>query len=159
MWEDSSQAHNRFVISTHLPRAAAAGNVEKAQDAEASDSINPAVVDKEQAQNGQIDSWIPCSNRLKIFRNERARRTHDRHSKRSAVHGVAPADPVADQICPACSKVCKGIRGLRLHRRACQEQTDPVEAAGPNVAGAAANGDAEVALAASKRRRRSKTKE
>ena len=34
-----------------------------------------------------------------------------------------------------------------------------MEAAGPNVAGAAADGDAEVALAESKRRRRSKTKE
>ena len=34
-----------------------------------------------------------------------------------------------------------------------------MEAVGPNVAGAAANGDAEVALTESKRRRRSETKE
>ena len=34
-----------------------------------------------------------------------------------------------------------------------------MQAAGPNMAGAAADGDAEVALAKSKRRRRSKTKE
>ena len=72
---------------------------------------------------------------------------------------VAPADPLADQVCPACSKVCKGMCGLRSHPRTCQEQTDAVQAAGPNMAGAAADGDAEVALAKSKRRRRSKTKE
>ena len=55
--------------------------------------------------------------------------------------------------------MCRGTRGLRLHRRACRDRTDTVEAAGPNVAGAAADGDTEVTLAESKRRRRSKTKE
>ena len=77
----------------------------------------------------------------------------------SALDEVAPADPLADQVCPTCSKVCKGMRGLRSHRRACQEQTDAVGAAGPNVAAAAADIDAKVALSESKRRRRSKTKE
>ena len=37
------------------------------------------------------------------------------------------------------------MRGLRSHPRTCQEQTDAVQAAGPNMAGAAADGDAEVA--------------
>ena len=139
--------------------AGATGDVEQAQDAEASNSVSPAVVDKEQAPDGEIDSRIPGSNHLKMFRGERALKTHDRHKKRSADQEEAPADPLADQICQACSKVCKGMRGLRLHRRACRERTDTVEAAGPNVAGAAADGDTEVTLAESKRRRRSKTKE
>ena len=139
--------------------AGAAGSVACAADAEAPDSVNPAVVDREQAPDGHIDLEIPCSKRLKIFCNDRALRTHHRHSKRSAVDEVAPTDPLADQVCQTCSKVCKGMHGLRSHRRACQEQTDAVEAAGPNVAGAAADGNAEVARVESKRRRRSKTKE
>ena len=133
--------------------------MEQAPAAEAQASVNPAVVDKEKRPDGHIDSDIPCPKRLKIFHNESVLRTHNRHSKKSAVDEVAPADPLADQVCPTCSKVCKGMRGLRSHRRACQEQTDAVEAAGPNVAGAAADGNAEVARVESKRRRRSKTKE
>ena len=50
----------------------AAGDVEQAQDAKASASVNPALFDREQAPDRHIDSGIPCSKRLKIFRNERA---------------------------------------------------------------------------------------
>ena len=139
--------------------AGAAGSVACAADAEAPDSVNPAVVDREQAPDGYIDLEIPCSKRLKTFCNDRALRTHHRPSKKSAVDEVAPTDPLADQVCQTCSKICKGMHGLRSHRRACQKRTDAEEAAGPNVAGAAADGNAEVARVESKRRRRSKTKE
>ena len=139
--------------------ASAAGDVEQPQDAEALDSVNPDVVDKEQSPLGHIDSRIPCSKRVEIFRTERDRRTHDRRSKRSAVHNMAPVDPLADQVCPTGVKMCRGMRSLRLHRRACQEQTDAVAAAGPNIDGAAADSDAEVTLPKGKRRRRSKIEE
>ena len=75
------------------------------------------------------------------------------------MHNIAPVDPLADQVCPAGAKMCRGMRSLRLHRRACLEQTDTVAAAGPNIDGAAADSDAEVTLPKGKRRRRSKIEE
>ncbi len=51
------------------------------------------------------------------------------------------------------------MRALRSHQRVCQEQTDAVEAAGPDITGDPADDDAKVALAENKRRWRSKTKE
>ena len=139
--------------------ASAAGDVEQPQDAEALNSVNIDVVDKEQAPLGHIDSRIPCSKRVEIFRTECDRRAHDRRSKRSAGHNMAPVDPLADQVCPTGVKMCRGMRSLRLHRRACQEQTDTVAAAGPNIDGAAADCDAEVTPSKGKRRRRSKIEE
>ena len=113
----------------------------------------------EHAPDGHNDMEIPCTQRLNIIRNDRAMRTHHRSSKRLAVDVLAPTDPLADQVCQICSKVCKGIRGLRSHRRACSDQTVAVEAAGPNVGGAVAPGYAAVSLVEHKRRRRSKTKD
>ncbi len=83
--------------------------MEQAQDAKASASVNPALFDREQAPDRHIDSGIPCSKRLKLFRNERALRTHNRRSKRLTVNEVAPADPLADQVCrhvPKCVRAC-----------------------------------------------------
>ena len=139
--------------------AGAAGDVVCALDSEAPASVHPLVFDMEHAPDGHNDMEIPCTQRLNIIRNDRAMRTPHRSSKRLAVDVLAPTDPLADQVCQICSKVCKGIRGLRSHRRACSDQTVAVEAAGPNVGGAVAPGYAAVSLVEHKRRRRSKTKD
>ena len=129
----------------------------EAPDAEAPANVNPTSADKEHARVGDIDSKAPCPNCPKIFRNERALRTHKRHCKGPSDDKPAPATPAdgnhfADKVCPAaCSKVCRGTHGLVSHRRTCRGQTDAVETTGPVVAGAAGDVDAEGAPAESKR--------
>ena len=100
-------------------------------------------IDVEQAPGAEeaVDSKFPCPKCSKKYGTKASLRIHQYRCK-----GPSGQAPLADTICPLCSKVCKGTRGRASHSRNCQ-----------GIAGAAGNVDA--AAAPAKRRRQSKPKE
>ena len=109
-------------------------------------------IDVEQAPGAEeaVDSKFPCPKCSKKYGTKASLRTHQYKckgpsgDKPASAPTAAPA-PLADTICPLCSKVCKGTRGRASHSRNCQ-----------GIAGA---GNVDAAAAPAKRRRQSKPKE
>ena len=156
-------------LASHLRSCKAPNKAEQAPGAEAA-----VEVDKDQVPNEDVQSKFACPKCLNEYTTKASLRIHQYRCKgpsgdkpASAPPAApapsappaaapappaapppsdAPADPLADTICPLCSKVGKGTRGLASHSRNCK-----------GVAGAAGNVDA--AAAPAKRRRQSKPNE
>ena len=99
-------------------------------------------IDVEQAPSAKkaVDSKFLCPKCSKKYGTKASLRIHQYRCK-----GPSGQAPLADTICPLCSKVCKGTRGRASHSRNCQ-----------GIAGA---GNVDAAAAPAKRRRQSKPKE